>query len=328
MELFNQDKIYDFMGKNKVIFSISSVLMAIALYLILVPGFKYGVDFAGGTIVQVKYNQPPDASKIKDILLANDFKNLEVQNFGSVDELLIRFATSSTGVTQDISDKIRDLLADTGAFEIRRVEMIGPKVGAELREKGMMAALISMAGILIYMAFRFEWRFGLAAVIGLLHDVIITAGCVIVAGVDFDLTVLAALLMLMGHSINDTIVIFDRIRETVKHARPDKINGGYNFAHIINEAVSKTLSRTTLTVVTVFFVILTLYLFGGEIINGFAFTMLIGTIIGAFSSIFIASPFVLWTGYDVAKAKAKEAAKEQTEREKEKMRSQFEKGVV
>lgn len=327
MELFNQDKIYDFMGKNKIIFTISAIVMAIALYLILVPGFKYGVDFAGGTIVQVKYSTTPNDAQIKEILLKNDFKNLEVQQFGTPDELLIRFATSSTGVSQDISDKIKSLLSSTGSFEIRRVEMIGPKVGAELREKGMMAAIVSLMGILIYIAFRFEWRFGLAAIIGLLHDIIITAGCVIIAGVDFDLTVLAALLMLMGHSINDTIVIFDRIRETVKHSRPNK-DGKYDFAHIINEAVSKTLSRTTLTVVTVFFVILTLFLFGGEIIHGFAFTMLIGTIIGAYSSIFIASPFVLWTGYDVAKTKAKEAQKEQIEREKDRMRSQFEKGVV
>jgi preprotein translocase subunit SecF len=327
MELFNQDKIYDFMGKNKIIFSISAVIMAISLYLILVTGFKYGVDFAGGTIVQVKYTKAPDIVTIKDILSKHDFKNLEVQQFGTPDELLIRFASSSTGVSQDISDKMKEMLSATGAFEIRRVEMIGPKVGAELREKGIMAALVSLAGILLYIAFRFEWRFGLAAVLGLLHDIIITAGCVVVAGVDFDLTVLAALLMLMGHSINDTIVIFDRIRETVKHAKPNR-DGKFDFAHIINDAVSRTLSRTTLTVVTVFFVILTLFLFGGEIIHGFAFTMLIGTIIGAYSSIFIASPFVLWTGYNVAKTRAKEALKEQNERDKDKMRSQFEKGVV
>lgn len=327
MELFNQDKVYDFMGKNKIIFSISAVVMAISIYLIGFVGFKYGVDFAGGTIVQVKYEKAPDIAQIKDILLKHDYKNLEVQNFGTSDEFLIRFAASSGSVSQDISDTMKELLAPTGSFEIRRVEMIGPKVGAELREKGLMATLISLAGILIYIAFRFEWRFGLAAIIGLIHDIVITAGCVIVAGVDFDLTVLAALLMLMGHSINDTIVIFDRIRETVKQTKPNK-DGKFDFAWIINDAVSKTLSRTTLTVVTVFFVILTLFLFGGEIIHGFAFTMLIGTIIGAYSSIFIASPFVLWTGYDVAKTKAKEAQKEQNEREKEKMRSQFEKGVV
>lgn len=148
-----------------------------------------------------------------------------------------------------------------------------------------------------------------------------------VIGVDFDLTVLAALLTLMGHSINDTIIIFDRIREHVKEAKPDA-NGKYNFAQIINEAISRTLSRTILTVLTLFFVILTLYLFGGEIIKGFAFTMLIGTIIGAYSSIFIASPFLIWFGYDVAKAKEKEAEKLKIQIEKDKMRAEFEKGTI
>lgn len=327
MELFNNSKTYDFMGKNKIIFTVSALVMAFSLYLLFFQGFKYGVDFAGGTVVQIRYDKAPDTAKIREILKHSEFKGAELQEFGKPEEIIIRFQTTNQSVTTDTSDAISKALASTGKFEVRRVEIIGPKVGDELRAKGIMAMIFSSLGILIYLAIRFEWRFGLAALLGVIHDVAITAGCVILFNVDFDLTVLAALLTLMGHSINDTIIIFDRIREHVKEAKAD-INGKFNFPQIINEAISRTLSRTVLTVLTLFFVILTLYLFGGEIINGFAFTMLIGSIIGAYSSIFIASPFVIWFGYDVARTKAKEAERAKIQVEKDRMRSEFEKGTV
>jgi preprotein translocase subunit SecF len=327
MELFNNYKTYDFMGKNKIIFSISAAVMAFCLYFLVVHGFKLGVDFAGGTVVQLKYDSKPNGEQIREILKTSEFKGAEIQEFGKENEILVRFQTTNQNVTKDTGDSISKLLASTGKFEVRRVEIIGPKVGDELRQKGIMAMLISSLGILLYLAFRFEWRFGLAALIGVIHDVVITAGCVAFFGVDFDLTVLAALLTLMGHSINDTIIIFDRIREHVKDAKPD-VNGKYSFAKIINEAISRTLSRTILTVLTLFFVILTLYLFGGEIIKGFAFTMLIGTIIGAYSSIFIASPFLIWLGYSVSRAKEKDAERLKAQIEKDKMRADFEKGTI
>lgn len=327
MELFNNSKTYDFMGKNKVIFSISAAVMAVCVYFLVFHGFKLGVDFAGGTVVQLKYYEKPNTEKIREILKTSEFKGAELQEFGKENEILVRFQTTNQSVVKDTGDSISKLLAPTGKFEVRRVEIIGPKVGDELRQKGLMAMLISSLGILLYLAFRFEWRFGLAALLGVIHDVAITAGCVAVAGVDFDLTVLAALLTLMGHSINDTIIIFDRIREHVKEARPDA-SGKYKLPQIINEAISRTLSRTVLTVLTLFFVILTLYLFGGEIINGFAFTMLIGAIIGAYSSIFIASPFLIWFGYDVARAKEKEAERLKIKIEKDRMRAQYEKGTM
>lgn len=327
MELFNNKKTYDFMGKNKIIFSISAVVMAFCVYFLVFQGFKLGVDFAGGTVVQLKYDTKPDTEKIREILKTSEFKGAEIQEFGKANEILVRFQTTNQNVTKDTGDSISKLLVSTGKFEVRRVEIIGPKVGDELRQKGIMAMLISSLGILLYLAFRFEWRFGLAALLGVVHDVAITAGAVAFFGVDFDLTVLAALLTLMGHSINDTIIIFDRIREHVKEAKVDA-NGKYNFAQIINEAISRTLSRTVLTVLTLFFVILTLYLFGGEIIKGFAFTMLIGAIIGAYSSIFIASPFLIWFGYSVSRAKEKDAERLKTQIEKDKMRADFEKGTI
>ncbi len=327
MELFNNHKTYDFMGKNKLIFSISALVMLFSFYLLFAQGFKYGVDFAGGTVVQLRYDKAPDNAKIREILKNSEFKNAEIQQFGKPEEILVRFQTTNQSVTTDTGDALSKVLAGTGKFEVRRVEIIGPKVGDELRTKGLMAMLISSLGILVYLAVRFEWRFGLAALLGVIHDVGITAGMVVLFNVDFDLTVLAALLTLMGHSINDTIIIFDRIREHVKDAKPDR-DGTYSFAQIINEAISRTLSRTILTVCTIFFVILTLYMFGGEIIHGFAFTMLIGSIIGAYSSIFIASPFLIWFGYSVSGAKAKEAEKVKLQAEKDRMRSEFEKGTV
>ncbi len=327
MELFNNKKTYDFMGKNKIIFSISAIVMALSIYFMFIHGFKFGVDFAGGTVVQLKYDVKPNTEQIRELLKHADFKGAEIQEFGKENEVLIRFQTSSSGVVKDVGDVVAKTLAPTGKFDVRRVEIIGPKVGDELRQKGMMAMLISSLGILFYLAFRFEWRFGLAALLGVIHDVAITAGAVALVGIDFDLTVLAALLTLMGHSINDTIIIFDRIREHVKEAKPGS-DGKYNFPQLINEAISRTLSRTILTVLTLFFVILTLYLFGGEIIKGFAFTMLIGTIIGAYSSIFIASPFLIWFGYNVQRAKEKEAEKLKIQMEKDKLRADFEKGTV
>ncbi len=327
MELFNNYKTYDFMGRNKLIFSISALVMAFSVYLLVFQGFKYGVDFAGGTVVQLRYDKAPDTAKIREILKNSEFKNAEIQEFGKPEEIMVRFQTTNQNVTTDTGDSIAKILAGTGKFEVRRVEIIGPKVGDELRTKGVMAMLISSLGILIYLAVRFEWRFGLAALLGVIHDIGITAGMVVLFHVDFDLTVLAALLTLMGHSINDTIIIFDRIRESVKDAKPDA-EGKYSFATLINEAISRTLSRTVLTVLTLFLVILTLYMFGGEIINGFAFTMLIGSIIGAYSSIFIASPFVIWLGYDVAATKAKDAERLKLKAEKDRMRGEFERGSV
>jgi preprotein translocase subunit SecF len=200
--------------------------------------------------------------------------------------------------------------------------MVGPKVGNELREKGLMAMLLSIAAILIYIAFRFEWRFGIASVLALVHDVSIALGMIALFRIDVNLDILAAILTIMGYSLNDTIIVFDRIREGI---RESKIN---DLFQIINDSITKTLSRTTLTSLTTFFVVLTLYLFGGEIINGFSFTMLIGVIVGTYSSIFIASPLLKWLGFDVESYKLNEARKEKLRIEKEKMRAQFEGGVV
>ncbi len=323
MEFFKSSKIYDFMGKSKLFISISLVFILTSYMLLFTKGLNYGIDFVGGTIIQVKYDKKAPIKDIRAKLKEDKlFKNASVTYFGSDDEVIIRVKNSSSSVANDIGDKVRELLKPTGKFKIRRVDMVGPKVGSELREKGMMAMILSIIAILIYVAIRFEWRFALASILALVHDVSIALGFISLFQVDVSLDILAALLTILGYSLNDTIIVFDRIREQVK------VSKSLDLFSIINESVTKTLSRTTLTSLTTFFVVLTLFLFGGEIIYGFSFTMLVGVVVGTYSSIFVASPLLKWLGFDVKKYKDELARKEKERLEKEKLRAQFEGGVV
>jgi preprotein translocase subunit SecF len=289
----------------------------------MIKGLNYGIDFAGGTIVQVKYKKEAPIEQMRKKLKSNPiFKNASITEFGSPDEVIIRMKTSSKNVKNDIGDIVKQQLQGTGDFEIRRVDIVGPKVGSELREKGLMAMFLAIASILIYVAFRFEWRFAVASIVALVHDVSIALGFISLFGVDVNLDVLAALLTLLGYSLNDTIIVFDRIREGVATSKETSLSG------VINESITRTLSRTTLTSLTTFFVILTLFLYGGEIIYAFSFTMLVGIIVGTYSSIFVASPILLWFGFDIKKYREKLAQKAKQEAEKEKLRAQYEGGIV
>jgi len=324
MEFFRYKSALNFMGKSKMAISISITLMLLSYAILALKGFNYGIDFAGGTIVQVKYEKAAPIEKIRGRLQGKKlFENASITKFGSPNEIVIRMKTSTGSVGKDIGDITRQALKGTGNFEIRRVDMVGPKVGNELREKGIMSMLLAIAGILIYVAFRFEWRFALASIVALIHDVSIASGFVALFGIDVNLDVLAALLTLLGYSLNDTIIVFDRIREGIVTSKKTMI-----LDEIINESITRTLSRTTLTSLTTFFVIFTLFMFGGEIIHPFAFTMLIGIIIGTYSSIFVASPILLWLGFDVKKYHEKLAEKAKREAEKNRMREQFESGVM
>lgn len=323
MEFFKSEKTFDFMGKSKIFIVISTFLILASWGLVFTKGLNYGIDFAGGTLVQVKYSAAAPVDTIRDsVTKVSEYSSASVTKFGSPEEVIIRIPTSSSAVGSDIGDEIRTLLQGTGEFEIRRVDMVGPKVGGELREKGLMAMLLSIVAILIYIAFRFEWRFGVASIFALIHDVSIAIGAIVLFGIDVNLDILAAILTIMGYSLNDTIIVFDRIREGIRDSKV------YELFMIIDESVTKTLSRTTLTSLTTFFVVLTLFLFGGEIINGFSFTLLVGIVVGTYSSIFIASPFLKWLGFDVEKFKLNEARKEKLRKEKEKLRAQYEGGVV
>jgi preprotein translocase subunit SecF len=323
VELFKEDKIYNFLGKGKIFFVASFVLFFLAIGIIAVKGFSFGIDFTGGTVVQVKYAQTAPIDKIRSALEKNElFKHATVTEFGSPQEVVIKTPASTVGLNNDIGDTTKTILKGTGDFEIRRVDMVGPKVGDELRTKGLTAFLLTLMAIMATVTFRYEWRFALAAIIAIVHDIIITFGFVSYFEVDFNIESVAALLMILGYSIHDTIIVYDRIREHIEESKAT------DFVMIVNEAVSRTQSRTTLTSLTVFFVVLTLFIFGGDIMMGFSFPMLIGVIVGTYSSIFVAAQLVVWTGFSVASYRQMLADKAKNRIEKEKMRAQFEQGIV
>jgi len=323
MEILKFDKPIGFM-QNARKFSVLSILLVLVSWgLFATKGFNYGIDFAGGTLVQVKYDSKAPVEKVRDILNnTQEFKGANVTFFGSEEEIIIKIKTVSTAVGDDIGDRIHKIIKDTGNFEIRRVDMVGPKVGNELKEKGIMAMLLAIIGILIYVSFRFEWRFALASVMALIHDISIVIGAIVLFKIEVNLDILAAMLTILGYSLNDTIIVFDRIREGIHSVKSP------NLENVIDDSVTKTLSRTTLTSLTTFFVVLVLYLFGGEIINGFSFTLLVGVIVGTYSSIFVASPILMWLKFSVVDYRSKQAEKEKREREKDKMRAQFEQGTL
>ena len=323
MELFKYTEPIKFMNKSKRFGILSIVVILLSLGLVLSKGFNYGIDFAGGTLIQLQYDGKAPLDKVRaKIEEDKKYKGASVTFFGSEDEIVIRTKSSSGAVSEDVGDEIRTLLKSTGKFEVRRVDMVGPKIGSELKEKGLMAMLLAIIGILIYVSLRFEWRFAFASVMALVHDVTIAMGAIVLFNIEVNLDILAAILTILGYSLNDTIIVFDRIREGVRTIKnPD-------LAKIIDESVTRTLSRTTLTSLTTFLVVLTLYLFGGEIIKGFSFTLLVGIIVGTYSSIFVASPVLLWLGFNVTGFREKEALKEKREKEKEKMRAMYEQGTI
>lgn len=323
MELFRYSKPIGLMGKSKLAMGISSLLVIASLFLIFTKGLNFGIDFAGGTIIQVKYEgaAPIDVMRQK-LSHSAVFEGSSINEFGSPDEVVIRLKNSSESVTKDIGDITREQLSGTGKFEIRRVDIVGAKVGSELREKGIMALTLAIVGILIYVAFRFEWRFAVASVLALAHDLTIAVGAISLAGLDVNLDVIAALLTILGYSINDTIIVFDRIREEISDSSAKTVND------IIDDSVTRTLSRTVLTSLTVFIVLVTLFVFGGEIIHTFAYTLLVGVIVGTYSSIFVASPLLEILGFNLKTYRAKLSEKAARAIEKEKMRAQFEQGIV
>ena len=324
MEVFKYDKpAIQFMSNAKRFGIFSMILILTSLVLLVTKGLNYGIDFAGGTVIQVQYKEDAPIQKVRDILSQEKaFSGASVTYFGSNQEIVIRTKGTSKEVGNDIGDEVRQLLQETGEFEIRRVDMVGPAVGDELRTKGLMAMALAIIGILIYISFRFEWRFALASVAALVHDVVISLGVLALFQIDVNLPILAAILTILGYSLNDTVIVFDRIREGIRTIKSAKLE------EIIDESVTRTLSRTTLTSLTTFFVVLTLYLFGGEIISGFAFTLLVGIIVGTYSSIFVASPILMWLKFSVAEFREKEAEKLKREKEKERMRAMYEQGTM
>lgn len=323
MQFFSEKKIYDFMRMRFTAISLSFILFFGSIYLLWDRGLQYGIDFSGGTLVQLKYENAAPITQIREILeKQGTFQNLSVTEFGSNEEVTIRFLGSNDNVSNDIGEHISTLLKDTGKFEVRRADVVGPKVGDELRNKGLMAIAISLIAILIYIALRFEWRFALAAIISEIHDVVITLGAISLFKIDVNLDTLAAVLTVLGYSLNDTIIIFDRIREGIKTSKKTEL------APIINESVSATLSRTVLTSGLTLATVVMLYFFGGEMIQGFSLALIVGIIAGTLSSIFVASPTLLWFKFSVLEFRNKEIEKAKRKQDKERNRAMYEKGTV
>ncbi len=323
MEIFKSNKTYNFMGKRLPFLAFSAILVMASFLLLFTKGLNLGIDFSGGTLVQIQYSQVAPIKDIRNILLDDArFEKAVVTKFGTDKEIIIKIPTSTTTLGKDVGDDIRELLKVTGEYEIRRVDMVGPKVGDALQEKGIMALSLALIVILIYVSFRFEWRFAIASILALIHDISIALGAIVLFSIDVNLDILAAILTILGYSLNDTIIVFDRIREGVQKS---KENALYK---VVNESVSRTLSRTTLTSLTTFFVVLTLYLFGGEIISGFSFTLLVGVIVGTYSSIFVAASFLVQLNFSISNYRQTEAEKLKRKQDKDRMRAQFEQGTV
>lgn len=300
MEFIKPGTHFDFVGKMKIAVGISAVLIIVSiLSVVLHGGVNFGIDFAGGTVIQIKFSKAAPADAIRKAFAGISVEDAIIQEIGE-NEVIVR---TNQSMTKELQEKVEGAMAGqfgAGQFEIRRIEFVGPKVGKDLTNKAILAIIFSWIGMLIYIAWRFEFRYGLGAIVALIHDTIITIGALSLLNKEFTLTIVAALLTIIGYSINDTIVVFDRIRENRKKDLKR------NLGDIINASINETLSRTILTSFTVFLVLLALFFLGGPVIHDFAFALLVGVVIGTYSSIFIASPIVLaFENVHISKGKRK-----------------------
>jgi len=277
----------DFINKRKYAMIFSAFLLVVSVISLGLQGLKLGIDFTGGTLIEVGYQKTADLEDIRTKLASANYTGTNVQYFGSDTEVLIQLEPQAVSSAK-LSSSIIQMLGE--GIDVRRVEFVGPKVGEELTNDGGLALLYALIGILIYVAFRFEYRFALGSISALIHDVLITLGVFSLLQIEFDLTVLAAILAVIGYSLNDTIVVFDRIREnflSTRHIEP---------MPIVNDALNQTLARTLMTSLTTLLVLLALFYLGGEVIHSFAGALIIGVLIGTYSSIFVASSMILAFG--------------------------------
>ncbi len=282
----------NFLGKRRFAMIFSGLLIVASIVSLAINGLKLGIDFTGGTLVEVGYQQAADVTQLRDRLDQSGFEDATVQNFGSSKEVLIRIKPDDALSSSELSDKVLQSINNSASeqAQLRRVEFVGPQVGDELTQDGGLALLYSMLGILIYVGWRFEWKFSLGSVAALVHDVVITLGIFSMFSMEFDLTVLAAILAVIGYSLNDTIVVYDRIRENFRQLRKG------DPVYVMNVSLTQTLNRTLMTSLTTLLVLVALAILGGEIIHNFSLALLIGVVIGTYSSIYVASPVVLSLG--------------------------------
>ncbi len=294
MQLINPDIHIDFIGKRKIALAISTLMILISLGTLAVKGLNFGIDFTGGTLVEVQFDKAPAIADVRAGIATKGYSNAVIQQFGSPKEILIRVQNKQGEKSSTISSAILDGLGEkfgADAIEMRRVEYVGPQVGEELTRAGIMAVLISMVAILIYVTFRFEFRFALGADVALLHDITIVLGLFAITGKEFTLPVIAALLTVIGYSLNDTIVVFDRIRENFAANRKRKTP--QDETTMVNDSINRTLGRTLMTSLTTLLVVIALFFLGGEVIHDFAFALIAGIMVGTYSSIYVASPVMM-----------------------------------
>jgi len=293
MRIIKEQTNIDFMARRWIALAASAVIILVGTGSLLTRGLNFGLDFTGGALIEVGYEVAPDMSDVRQQLEDGGFSDAIVQTFGTTREVVVRLAGSEDeSGSAEISSRVLEALqaGSEAGVEMRRVEFVGPQVGEELTEKGALALLWALAGIFLYIMFRFQWRFSVGAVLALVHDVLITMGVLSLIGVEFNLTVVAALLAVIGYSLNDTIVLYDRIRENFRRLR------NRTPIDVINNSINQTLSRTIMTSLTTLMVLTALFIFGGEIIHSFAFTLIVGVVVGTYSSIFVASMAVMQLG--------------------------------
>ena len=296
MQLLKEQTNFNFMGKRKIAALFSLILIVIAIASLVTQSLNFGIDFTGGTMIEVAYQEETDLNQIRNTLEQAGFENAIVQNFGSIHDVLIRLPVIESENMAELSNQVVATLQaeHSTPIDVRRAEFVGPQVGEELTEQGGLAMLYALIGILIYVSLRFEYRFAIGSVVALVHDVLITLGVFSLFQLEFDLTVLAAILAIIGYSLNDTIVVFDRIRETFLKVRKGSSE------EIVNRALNDTLSRTLMTSVTTLLVVVSLFIFGGEVIHAFSIALILGIVVGTYSSIYIASNTVLAMGVSKA----------------------------
>ncbi len=276
---------FDFMGKRRIAFAISAALILVSIVSLLFQQLDLGLDFTGGTLVEVRYTVAPSLEAVRQTLEAAEFRDVSVQTFGASTEVLIRLQQA---FDPEVGDQVVQLLRSGGeSVELIRAEFVGAQVGEQLRDQSGLGLLVALGIVMLYVAFRFQYKFAIGALLALMHDVIIVVGIFSLFQLDFDLTVLAALLAVIGYSLNDTIVVYDRIRETIRKSRLDDMPA------IFNEAINMTLSRTLATSGTTLLVLMALLLLGGDMIHQFSIALIIGVVVGTFSSIYVAAALLI-----------------------------------
>jgi preprotein translocase subunit SecF len=277
----------NFMGVRNVAFAVTMLLTVLALFSWFHKGLNYGLDFTGGTLIELTYERPADLGKVRDELVKSGYHDAVVQSFGATTDLLVRMPGEDPQLGTQVADALRKAGTDNPAT-VKRVEFVGPQVGEELRDQGGLGMLLALGGVLIYLAFRFQWKFAVGAIVSLIHDVVVTMGILSFFQITFDLTVLAAVLAIIGYSLNDTIVVFDRVRENFRLLRKASL------IENINISTTQTLLRTVATSVSTLLAIIALWVFGGDSLEGFSIALFIGVLAGTYSSIYIANVVLIW----------------------------------